>query len=354
MPAQPLDIFIRPSGVWDTRAPLFRFISGHRKENEIYHALILGVNHLVTQADGKDVNSSAATMLLSEPEVYAQRRAWKSYINSFPNTATGIKSNPSIGQFKHSLDMSVSSITEYAVISYFGLFETYMRCWALNFLLAKLENEDRSLHTSWTAAERRLANSFSPIRRGDAPNFLHICQAIPIIKDNLEKLHHTFTDPKTGKLIEVPVTPKLNAFQVIDFWRSWRNLLVHSSGMVNAKFYYKYAEFWVDFKSIFSAMPDFEIGKRLVLNDWTFRAMTTVHYRAAKSLGNVLKEISHERRGHSLAPNPAKKDGQLSYDEIPEHLPSLLIQGDHEYSYRWATDASFREDKKADFAESQR
>jgi hypothetical protein len=354
MPSQHPDIVIRPSGVWDTRAPFFRFISEHRKENEIYHTLMLGINHLGSQINQKDINSNASDFLLSESEEYIQRRTWKSYIKSFPDTTTRIKPNPTIGQFKHSLDTSISSVTEYAVISYFGLFETYIRCWALNFLLAKLENEDKSIDTSWTTAERKLANSFSPIKKGDVPNFVHICQAIPAIKDNLEKLPHVFVDPKTGNLIEVPITPKLNAFQVIDFWRSWRNLLVHSSGMVNAKFYYKYADFWVDFKSVFSAMPDFEIGKRLVLNDWTFRAMTTVHYLASKSLRSILVELSHERRGHSLAPNPAKKDGQLSHDEIPEHLPALLIQGDHEISHQWATDVSFRDKKKIVFGENQK
>jgi len=335
------DIIIRPSGVWDTRAPLFHFLTLHRQENEIYHALTLGINHLMRETSQRDLNSDAREMLLGENEKYPQRRAWGSYIESFQNPASGKeRPHPRIGDFQRSLESSRSSITEYAIVSYFGVFETYMRCWALNFLLAKLENEDKGIGDPWTPAERNLANSFSPLKKGPIPNFVGIYKAIPVVESNLRQLPHIFFDPKNGKLVETPITSQLTAFQTIEFWREWRNLLVHSSGIVNAAFYNKHKDFWRDFKSVFPAMSDFEKGRRLILNDWTFRAMTTVHHRAAKSLRNILVEISHERRGHAHAPGPEKK--KYGPEDIPGHLPGLLIPEDHDYSYKWATDEKFQ------------
>ncbi|MBI4798340.1 MAG: hypothetical protein HY794_06325 [Desulfarculus sp.] len=237
-----------------------------------------------------------------------------------------------------SLHSSIPSITEYAIVSYCGLFETYIQCWALNFLLAKLESGD-----AWTSTERKLAHAFSPLASPRLPSFIDICKYIPIIKETFNILPHVFVNPKTSKEVEAPITPNLNAFQTVLFWRDWRNLLVHTSGMVNQWFYKKHAMFFADFKSVFPHIRDIEVGKKLSLNDATFRAMATTHYRAARSLRPILVGISSARRGHIMAPGPASDSGKVNPEKLPERVPLMLMAGDHQASYRWTSDPGFRQ-----------
>jgi len=113
--------------------------------------------------------------------------------------------------------------------------------------------------------------------------------------------------------------------------------------MVNQWFYNRYKQFWDDFKASFPYIKDIEVGKRLSLNDGTFRAMTTTHYRAARSLKDVLMAASSQRRGHILAPGPPAADPyHVPPDKLPKQPPPMLMQGDHNLSYNWASDASFR------------
>jgi hypothetical protein len=96
--------------------------------------------------------------------------------------------------------------------------------------------------------------------------------------------------------------------------------------------------FWSDFRAVFPHIKDIEVGKRLSLTDGTFRALTTTHYRAAKSLKPILMAASSERRGHILAPGPPAPDpNRISPDKLPERVPALLMTGDHDVSYKWVT-----------------
>jgi hypothetical protein len=187
------DIVIRPAGVWDTRAPLYQFVEHHRRENQIYFALVLGVSKLLLEARQEKPDRVAAEFFNYKNAGRMASRAWTSYTNSFPQVH-GARPQPTVKNASESLLDSIPSITEYAIVSYCGVFETYVQCWALNFLLARLESG-----AAWTRTESRLARSFSPLYGKEIPSLPKVCEGIPIVKETFEKLPHVFVDPTCGK-----------------------------------------------------------------------------------------------------------------------------------------------------------
>jgi len=332
------DIVIRPSGIWDTRSPLMKFIEEHRSINLTYYSIIISINHLGDNWNDP-INDCHPSNLFNFDANYVIKNAWRSYKKSLPGNIDGSRPLANLSDLKKTIYNSTTAITEYSIIRYSSIFEIFIRCWTLNYLLTKLERD-----IGWTNGERNLAKSFSPLSPKRPPNWREICQAIPMIKNKLMKVPHIFIDPRTQKEVHEPMKSKLNAYDVINFWQKWRNLLVHSSGMINQKFYEDYRPFWNDFQSVYPHIKNFETGKRLYLNDKTFRAMTPTYYRAAKSLKDELVKESEERRGHILAPNRAwkDKDGRVPPNMIPERCPPLLLEGDHPLSLLWEKDLKFQ------------
>jgi hypothetical protein len=107
--------------------------------------------------------------------------------------SSGLRREPTVEVALRSLQQSIASLTEYATVSYCGLFETYIQCWALNFLLAELENGK-----GWTVEERALAQKFSPLVSTHLPSFYDVC-ALPI-EQTLRTVPHVFVNPRTGRI----------------------------------------------------------------------------------------------------------------------------------------------------------
>ncbi len=331
------ELVIRPSGVWNTRSPLIQFIEHHRRINKTYFTLLLAIEHLRDDLNIYDRNLKTVELFNNSGVADRTRRAFKSYRKSFPSEADLTKPEPLVIDLLTSISSLIGAATEHAIVSYGALFETFSQCWALNYLLAILENGEE-----WQESQKRLAIRFSPLEGRHVPGWPEICRAFPFIEEELCKVPHIFTHPQSGKPVDAPITQNLNAFTAIQFWRSWRNLIVHSSGMVSNRFYNAHFAFWQDFKAVYTNISDFEVGKRLVLDDRTFRAMTTVHYRAAKSLRSLLVKVSRERRGHVLAPNPEWGNGPMPPELLPASFPPMLIEGDHAASFQWINDPEFR------------
>jgi len=166
------------------------------------------------------------------------------------------------------------------------------------------------------------------------------------------KVPHVKTDPRAGVNINEPITPVLNAFSVIGFWRDWRNSLVHKSGLVSGRFFDRNVEVRNDLQDLFPTNIEFKAGERLPINNLTFRAVTAVHSRAAKELRDIIVKISNERRGHVNAPNKAwnYESGPMPPEMLPDRPPPILMEGDHQASFLWTTNKSFRDQKRKEFA----
>ena|SRR5438445_7310498 len=117
-------------------------------------------------------------------------------------------------------------------------------------------------------------------------------------------------------------------------------LSIHRVLLINSYFYEQYLGFWNDFREVYPHVPKLQAGKRLFLNDDTFRALTTVHYRAAKDLREILISESNGCRGHILA--PGQPIDPVPSELVPTSPPPLLQEGDHAASFRWVHDSQYR------------
>lgn len=349
MPSRFIGIIIRPSGVWDTRSPLICFNKNNHFINQIYYSSILAITRVQSECKNLDSNSPASIAYSHKKQHPIARSAWSAFTRSFPSNLDGSRTPPIVLDIEKINHISIRAITEHAIIKCGALFESYAQCWALNFLLARLESG-----ALLTRKEQELSQQFAPInKRHHVPGWPAICTAIPSIYETLTKEPHVKTDPRTGVNVNELITPTLNAFSVINFWRDWRNSIVHNAGMVSNQFYDRNSKVWNDLQELFPAHIELKAGDRLPINDLAFRAVTAVHSRAANALREMLVKVSNERRGHVNAPNKAwdYKKGRMPPEMLPNRLPSMLMDGDHQASFLWATDESFRERKRNEFIE---
>jgi hypothetical protein len=101
--------------------------------------------------------------------------------------------------------------------------------------------------------------------------------AFPDAPSGLEKLAHIKTDPSTGNELKEPVNANLNSWQAIKFWREFRNLTVHSGGLMTDRFCEQHSAFFEAMGVPYaSALRPLGSMKRLQLPNVIFYAMISV------------------------------------------------------------------------------
>lgn len=339
-PSKDDDLVIRPAGVWDTRSPLIQFNRRNHELNQSYYSTLLAVTSLQSSARTFDPTTAATQLFPHRKSHSVANRVWRAFKKSFPSDFDGSRPSLTVESVIDSTRLSIAAITEHAIVKNVALFETFAQCWALNYLLARLESGDLL-----SKRERRLASAFSPVNNRRVPGCPEIFAAIPCIQEALAKVPHLKTHPHTGDSIEDPLTSQLDAFTVIGFWREWRNQLIHRSGIVSTWFFNKHGPVWDDMQDLSPTNKELEKGRRLPLDDSAFRAVTAVHSQAARKLRDILVTVSGERCGHVLAPKSVWNKGRMPSEMLPESLPLMLMRGDHEPSLLWATDDAYRRRK---------
>lgn len=315
-------IILRPAEVWDTRAPFGVFLRAHQRVNQRYYALLLASEKLRKECQRSVPYARVKDLLGLDSPNDSASRAYGRLLNSFPATGKQVHVAPLVKDLLPVLGDTEAAITEHAITSYCGLFEQYVQCWALNYLLALLESG-----VSLDGGAKRLAHAFHPLRRRALPGLPEIIAALPIVRTELLKAPHVFTHYGTGDSVSAPISPNLTAFATILFWRRWRNLLVHNAGIVTSEFETEHRMFWREFRSVYPVIPELVAGTTLHLNQDTFRPFATAHYKAAHHLYELLVRVSEGRRGHALAPNSPVEN--MAPEEYPSVLPPLLLPGDH-------------------------
>jgi hypothetical protein len=316
----------RPEELWDTRAPLGVFYLEHRRQNEVYYSVLLAIER------------SRRDLLCAPPEPLKRlfcgsesnsdaTRAWGGLRGSVPATGpNGQRPPPASADVERHLQGGVAAITEHAIVNHCGIFEQYVQIWTLNYLLALLENG-----TVLDSRQLWLIKAISPLRGSKPlPSLPTIAEHLPVLKEELGATPHVFRDYGSGDLVIDPASEHQTAYAAINFWREWRNLVVHNRGIATQRFIERQTAFAADAGVMFPAIRDLRAGKRLRLDQDTFRPFMTVHWKAAQHLRAVLLACSGERRGHALAPEPFIKFSPGA--ERPENLPPLLMTGDHEAS----------------------
>jgi hypothetical protein len=244
---------------------------------------------------------------------------------------------PSIEDVEHDLGLALYPIRELAVLKIASVFEIFVQCWALNMFLALLESGQ-----SLSSEQEKLQRDFSPIHSPKTltPGLPRILRAFPAAHSGLEGLAHVKTDPRSGAELEEPLEPQLNSLQAILFWRDFRNLVVHQSGLTSLRFRAKHVEFFEAMRRPYSdRLRALAPMTRLQLPDVVFYAMISVHHRAGIFLNSVLQQHS-VRRGIVFLPESGREE-PTAFDPSLPTLP-LLIEGDEAESLRWVTDKNFR------------
>lgn len=326
----PPDLVIRPSGVWNSRAPFHNFLREHREQNRLYHLLtasILRLRHEAAQPTNRD--RSGRSFFMSRRVGLISERAVLGLRLSLPRCADGSRPTLRCAELVDDFDLALYEVRQNAIVAYTSLFETFVLCWALNLLLARLEGE-----AGWTNEERLLARLLSPVHtKGPPPGWPKVMKLLPSVAEGLRSLPHIFRHPETDEELSSPLTPSLNAFTVLVFWRDFRNSVVHRGNVVSLEFVRTHGELFEALREPYGAyIGPLRPGNRLLFPDGFFRAVATTHYRSALWLNNELEAASAGRRGHVFAPRPKPESFVL---DGTERTPPLLLEGDHQLSLDW-------------------
>lgn len=330
----PENLVIRPSGIWNSRAPLNEYIQQDRAIKKSVAAIIVALYMLREKLEGEEDKSHSASQILKEIIQKKQNasEAWSMY-----RRAHGIKDGkavqPTVSNLWQDSYTAFADVQEMAVIRLSATFEAFAQCWTLNYILAKLESGSR-LSTD----EHQLRDGFVPFTKRHIPNWPDIVRGIPFLEERLSALPHLFKNPKTRAPVTEPLSPNLNALTAIRFWRSYRNQAVHLSRLVTRTFHAKYEAFFAEAMDCFGHIDHLVPGKPLPFHEDLYKAMAATHYRAALLMNEILETESSGRRGHPEAPNPRT----ISYWPNPPKSPPLLVSCDHTESHLWATNELFR------------
>lgn len=374
-PSSTADYVARPISVWDCRAPFSEFADRHRAENRIYYGLLLARRESVRswqakKAMGISVRDFYPDSVRGARKVFVDREAG-GFCDSFRRDEHGKSPRIEMAEVIKAVDHNdcESAVTEYAVTSEIDLFESYLQCWALNWLLSKLETG-----IPWTQAERDLAQLFNEVEESDAEADASHFDPVAPIDGDLDAKPPSNRNPKGKKsrplvpsmigilnriddarnilnvqphvrrqkrpLLEGADARGLTSLETILFWKEWRNLLVHAGGIVPEVFYYKYRSFWERFKACFEHVGDFYPGERLSMKVATFKAVASAFFMAAEHLKDLLtdKSVEGHRRGHMHAPRPVDRRKYKPLEAQAKEYGRLLIEGDHPRSYKYAVD----------------
>jgi len=336
----PPDIVIRPAGIWDSRAPFHNYLKEQKRISRSYALSVLTALKVE-----RDLRSSELPSIRKyfNPRIGVTNRstprdtsAWRSYKRALGRVGIGKDfQQPTLDEVLSDLEGVISAVRRSTLLNYVALFESYLQCWVLNYLLSKLE-----VGQLWTNEERLLATKLSPVHGTEvSPSTAFILRCLPNISQLLRKTPPFFRHPVTRLILERPEPVGVTCLAAIDFWIDLRNTIVHRAGWLTRKFIARHEMLWMELFGSEPHIPQPKYGRSVLLYHEMVTSAALTLYRAALALSNELESISQGRRGHPWAPS-----GRLENSEKqpPISAPSLLIDDDHENSVRWAREENFR------------
>ena len=326
--ALPSEMVVRPSGIWDSRAPFHTFMKINKADSRAYEITRLCIERVTSDLPvAREAGKTLEEFIVPKTDI--ARRAWRNYAKAqLRRNREGVIQKPAYGHMKHDLIMSNEILKFSTLVRSITLFESYLNCWLLNYLLCKLE-----LDQALTESERKFAHLTSPVHGSGTPPNINMILREPVITNVLgDKAGETEFAGKVGH-------DKYSLLDHAFFWIHYRNCLVHNGGLCTPRTFNRHKEFWSDCMSEF-ARDRFEERVPLTLSFELLHRCRFNIYQSAGRLEHSLKEKSRERRGHPWAPSPFPSGD----DAIPPpDAPAMLIEGDHQLSMKWHTDAAFRE-----------
>lgn len=322
----PSEMIVRPSGIWNSRAPLSTYIKVTKAETRAYEIARLALERVTAGMDAARASGITLDDYLV-PKTNIGKRAWKVYAKAhLRRNREGVIQNPSYGHCKHDLLMSGQVLRFSTLIRSVTNFESYVNCWTLNNILSKLECGE-----PLQKGEISFAQTVSPVHGGGVPQGIgstiskivdvasYLNAAASEINDSDESGNHTYLDH-------------------IYFWIHYRNCIIHNGGLCTPRAFNRHVVFWN------ACMGEFVRDKfveryPLTLSFELLDRCRFSLYKAAELLEKSLRKASNGTRGHPWAPGPPPETLAIP----PENPPEMLVDGDHHLSLRWHTDAQFRE-----------
>lgn len=325
------DIVIRASTVWDTRAPFHYYFVSHRRFSQTHAVMTMALENF-SGGEFRSLDSSGLKAKLTSNSGRAAL-AWKWWVKSHDQSLLD-EGGPTGAELAEAVRPMQRTLRHALLAAYVSVFDHYVVCWALNYLLARLENKE-----GWTTSERWLAHELSP--RGHAncdcknkknlgrnPYGVHFPDTLRILKivgvQNLVLKEPALSDT-TG-------VTRVDAWTSLDYWRQFRNHVVHK-GSFDTRGLAADTKVWADLVHVAAATTRIKGGNPLPAPDYLLPACFGTHYRLAAWLQKFLINVSHQRRGHYYSPGP-KPAGPVHVPKRGRPKP-MLLDGDHATSLRW-------------------
>src|SRR5687768_14744338 len=116
-----VDVVIRPSGIWDTRAPFNSYLTRHARINDTFHSLNLVIGCIAVAAREAGPAISARKLLRVKEMDHAHALSMSSYQTTL--TSGPEKREPTASDVNRSMRGAAASITHHAIVTLSGTFE---------------------------------------------------------------------------------------------------------------------------------------------------------------------------------------------------------------------------------------
>jgi len=217
---------VRPSGIWNSRAPFHTFMQINKANSRAYELTRLCLERIKSDIPAAREEGKTLEEFLGVKNNDISRRAWKNYTKAiYKRNGEGEIQNPAYGHTTHDLIMCNEILKFSTFVRSMTLFESYLNCWLLNYLLCKLE-----LGQSLNRSETEFARQSSPVHGlGTPPNVAKILTTVTLVKTALGDIFGN--RPDTGDSEKSDDTNENRNFSLFDkmfFWVHYRNCIIHN------------------------------------------------------------------------------------------------------------------------------
>lgn len=322
--------FVRPAGVWDSRAPFHNYLARHKQIGRTLNLIVLASRRMERDLAGKEEQNVRSYF---NPRTTRTNRSatgtlvpWNSYKAGFG--ADGSQRGPSGADVLRDAKSARSAARWWALLEQVSLFEAFLHCWCANYLLAQLESGRH-----WIEPEARLAYRFSPTA-AILPSANHMLSLLPILGFTLAT-NSVFNQKVSARAEGEEARSPVDLGSAMKLWIAVRNCSVHNQGRATGRLVKDHSSTWMAFSENKPYILALDAGSRIYVHQEIISLAALCTYRAALTLSNVLEEVSGGRRGQPWAPEARPQDWKVL--QFPKRARPLLLRGDHRESVRALT-----------------
>src|SRR5436309_10564543 len=133
-------VICRPSWIWDSRAPFHNFFQENARFNRQTGSLIVSAEAAAYYLKmPSNVSRGVQKTLHVDKGTYRAGRAWMMFERSTNSTQSARDPSRDPELFLNAIAEAQQFVHQATLVAYSSMFEAYILCWSLNYLLASLE-----------------------------------------------------------------------------------------------------------------------------------------------------------------------------------------------------------------------